>query len=82
MAIQLRIRTFLACENCDKLYGGPNAGEYDYRELSDNMTIQEFLLSEALMDAWIKVTYGKMEVLLCSSDCVKNWLDTMAKAQG
>lgn len=78
--MHLRVRTFLVCEGCDSDYGGPNAGEYDHRELRG--TIAEHLADQAMLDGWVRVIWGDQDVLLCSPKCVSSWLESREGRQG
>ncbi|ACI06430.1 hypothetical protein GUMBALL_56 [Mycobacterium phage Gumball] len=73
--MKLKVLTFIACEQCGTHFGGPEAGEYDYRNLPGKMTIAEYLVEEALASMWIRVIWGADDVILCGPDCVKSWLD-------
>lgn len=75
MATSIKMKFFISCAQCEKDFGGPDAGEFDIKHLTRGVNqILELLLAEAMAMNWITLQYGSDDVLLCSPKCVSEWL--------
>ncbi|AVD99688.1 hypothetical protein HWB51_gp124 [Mycobacterium phage Cuke] len=73
--MKIKVRTFIACEQCDKEFGGPDAGDYsDWNPIANGMSLPEFLAGEALSFGWFRVVWMTEDVLLCCQQCVTKWM--------
>lgn len=72
---------FIGCDQCETLFGGPEAGDYDPAEwISKSQKdgaagIFAFLEEEALDLGWIRVQYMAEKATVCSSRCAVEWLE-------
>ena len=72
--MKLVTKTFIVCGQCGKEFGGPAAGDYeDWDGKLSDVTLEQYLLGEALGLFWVHIECGAHEVVLCSKKCVKDW---------
>lgn len=64
---------FICCDGCGKKFGGPEGGDYDMTQWTEEQ-LQAMLLAEARDFFWILISCGADEKLFCSKRCAKRWV--------
>lgn len=80
MTLEFKKLYGIGCIVCDNRVFGPDDGVFPEDVPFDN--IRHFLRQEAECEGWYTVERGGRTALVCSDECAKRWLSTVAEGVG
>lgn len=72
---------FIGCDNdgCDRIFGGPDSGDYEPEGFSSRPgegepLLYQYLVEESRDMGWVELRYGNEMAICCSPECGAKWL--------